>query len=204
MSRTAPGGPSMASVRLCNAMTRRYIIALFQRLIKKAQKQIGIVSFKIAQDENGMVSMGELMRQTRRFEIYFADNYKFNENQAHGFHIVISATDYKLIEYSSDPREGIQTRSFLTPADVSRHCALAQLTVAANISLSRDKAYKSLDPKKSYEQLMRQIVLVQEHRQMLTERIDHYLRSKEARLISWLIKSLPKGNLSPQSSGTPR
>lgn len=132
----------MASVRLCNAMTRRYIIALFQRLIKKAQKQIGIVSFKIAQDENG--------------------------------------------------------------ADVSRHCALAQLTVAANISLSRDKEYKSLDPKKSYEQLMRQIVLVQEHRQMLTERIDRYLRSKEARLISWLIKSLPKGNLSPQSSGTPR
>jgi hypothetical protein len=62
----------------------------------------------------------------------------------------------------------------------------------------------ALDPKKSYEQLMRRIVLVQEHRQMLTERIDHYLRSKEARLISWLIKSLPKGNLSPQSSGTPR
>ncbi|MCE2837978.1 MAG: hypothetical protein LW834_13615 [Cyanobium sp. 49614_E6] len=145
----------MASVRLCNAMTRRYIIALFQRLIKNAQKQIGIVSFKIAQDENGMVSMGDLMRQPRRFEIYFTDNYKFNENQAHGFHIVISATEYMLIEYSSDPREGIQTRSFLTPADVSRHCALAQLTVAANISLSRDKEYKSLDPKKSYEQLMR-------------------------------------------------
>jgi hypothetical protein len=173
-------------------MTRRYIVALFQRLIKEAQKCIGLVGYKLTPNKNGMVSAGDLMRQPCAFEIHFADNYNFHEKRTNGMHVVISSSDYKLIEYSTDPREGTQTRTFGSPTDVARHCASAQIIVATNISLSHDEEYKPLNPKESFEQLKRQVELVQEHKQILIERLECYLRSRKVRLISWLIKTISK------------
>lgn len=103
---------------------------------------------------------------------------------------MISRADYKVIEYSPDPREGTQTTTFASPTNVARHCALIQINEATNMSLSRDKEFTALNPKESFEQLKRYSELIQQHQQTVKERLEGYLRSRKARLINWLIKVL--------------
>lgn len=173
-------------------MTERYLFVLLQHLIREAQKSIGLVAYKLTPDRNGMVSAGDLMRQPWAFEMHVARSYNFNEKRTHGMHVVISNTGYKLIQYSSDPREGTQARTFAAPIDVARHCAASQMTVATNLSMSQDEECKSINPKESYEQLKRYSEMIQQHKHTLEERLEHYLSSRKARLINWLIKTLSK------------
>lgn len=175
-------------------MTERYLFVLLQHLIREAQKSIGLVAYKLTPDRNGMVSAGDLMRQPWAFEMHVARSYNFNEKRTHGMHVVISNTDYKLIQYSSDPREGTQARTFASPIDVARHCASSQMTVATHLSMSRDEECKSINPKESFEQLKRHSELIQQHKHTLEERLEHYLSSRKARLINWLIRTLSKSN----------
>ena len=126
------------------------------------------------------------------FEIHFVHKYNFNEKRTQGNHVVISNTDYKLIEYSSDPREGTQTRTFASSIDVARHCAASQIMIATNQSMSRDDECKALNPKTSYEQLVRHTELIQQHKRMFENMLERYLISRKARLINWLINKLSK------------
>jgi hypothetical protein len=173
-------------------MTERYLFVLFQHLIRGAQKSIGLVAYKLTPDRNGMVSVGDLMRQPWTFEIYVARRYNFSEKRTRGMHVVISSTDYKLIQYSTDPREGTQARTFASPIDVARQCAASQIMVATNLSMSRDEECKSLNPKESFEQLMRYSELIQQHKRMFEEKLERYLISRKTKLINLLIKKLSK------------
>jgi hypothetical protein len=173
-------------------MTERYIFVLLQHLIKGAQKSIGLVAYKPVPDRDGMVSVSDFMRQLWVFEMHIARSYNFNEKRTHGAHVVISNAGYKLIQYSSDPREGMQKRTFSAPIDVARHSATSQMRVATNLSMSRDEECRSINPKESFEQLKRYSELIQKHERTLEERLEHYLSSTEVRLINWLIKMLSK------------
>ena len=168
------------------------LFALFQKLIGDAQKSIGLVSYKLTPDQNGMVSVGDLMKQPWTFEFHVAYECNYNEKTTCGSHVVISKSDYKVIQYSSDPREGIQTRTFASSIEVARYVASLQIMTAINQSMSQDDECRSLNPKGSYEQLKRHSDLIQQHRRMLEERLDQYLKSIKARLINLLISKLSK------------
>jgi hypothetical protein len=122
-------------------------LTLFQILINEAQKSIGLVAYNIIPDQNGMVSAGDLMNQPWTFEIFVSSRYDFNEKRSIGRHVVIGKTEFKLIQYSSDPREGTQRRKFFLPSDAARYCTLLQIMVAARLSESFNEELKSLNPK---------------------------------------------------------
>lgn len=190
LRKTGQTTPNQATQK--NHLLHSYLFVLLKNLIRDAQKSIGLVAYKLAPDRNGMVSVGDLMRQPWSFEAYVSRDYNFDEKRIRGTHVVISKTDLKVIQYSSDPREGTQARTFVSASDVARHFALFQMTAAINMSMERDEEYKSLNPKESFEQLKRSSDLIQLHRLALEKRLDKFLGSRKARLITRLIKILSK------------
>ncbi len=173
-------------------MNEKYLAALSQRLIREAQKSIGLVAYRLTPDKNGMVQAGDLMRQPWTFEIHTASNYNFDEKRTRGMHVVVSAANYKLFQYSPNPREGTQARTFSSFIDLARYCTAAQMTAATNLSMPHDEEFKSLKPKESYEQLKRYAELIEKRKRVLEEKLERYLESRRARLINWLIKALSK------------
>lgn len=66
------------------------------------------------------------------------------------------------------------------------------MTAAVNMAMARDEECNSLNPKESFEQLKRYSDLIQQHKLVLETKLDKFLGSRKARLISWLIKMLSK------------
>lgn len=190
LRKTDHATPNQATQK--NRLLHSYLFMLLQYLIRDAQRSIGLVAYKVAQDRNGMVSLGDVMRQPWTFETHVSSDYNFDVKRNHGKHVVISKTDFNVIQYSSDPREGTQTRTFVSAADVARHFCSLQMTVAINESIFREEDCNSLNPKKSFEQLKRYSDLIQQHRLVLETRLDKFLSSRKARLINLLIKVLSK------------
>lgn len=190
LTKTAPTTPNQATQN--THLLHSNLFALLKYLIRDTQKSIGLVAYKVVPDRNGMVSAGDLMRQPWSFEAYVSRDYNFNEKRTRGTHVVISNADFKVIQYSSDPREGTQARTFASASDVARHFASFQMTSAVNMSMARDEECKSLNPKESFEQLKRYSDLIQQHKQALERKLDTFLGSRKVRFINWLIKILSK------------
>lgn len=173
-------------------MYEKYLKVLSQLLLREAQESIGLIAFRLTPDKDGMVQAGDLMRQPWKVEIHSARNYNFDEKRSLGMHVLVSRDNYKLYKYSSDPREGTQAITFTNFIDIARYCTASQMTAATSLSMAQDEELKSLKPKESYEHLKRYTELIQQHKHVLEERLERYLKSRRAKIINWLIRTLSK------------
>lgn len=158
-------------------------------MIRKSQQAIGLVPYRVVPDARGMVSGSVLLAQPWRYDVFRARDYDFAAKRTSGSHVIVARGDYRVIQYSSDPREGTTTRRFDSMTQAAAHCAKIQMTAAVSIAMAKDKRHVP-SARRSFEELKAWSDSLDKYQAVLETRLARFLDEPATRRANWLIDLL--------------